>query len=39
MKTMDYASSAQSTKKMPTEEYDLVILGGAWINLFVAFLE
>jgi hypothetical protein len=26
---MDYASSSQSTKKAPTEEYDLVILGGA----------
>jgi hypothetical protein len=28
MKTMDYVSSAQSTKKTPTEEYDLVFLGG-----------
>jgi hypothetical protein len=29
MKTTDYASSVQSTKKTPTKEYDLAILGGA----------
>jgi hypothetical protein len=28
MKTMDYVSPAQSTKKTPMEEYDLVFLGG-----------
>jgi pyruvate/2-oxoglutarate dehydrogenase complex dihydrolipoamide dehydrogenase (E3) component len=28
MQSMDNASSDQSTKKPPTEEYDLVILGG-----------
>jgi hypothetical protein len=27
MKTMDYFSSARSTRKTPTEEYDLVFLG------------
>ena len=29
MKTMNYASTAQSTKKKPTEKYDLVFLSGS----------
>jgi hypothetical protein len=29
MKTTDCVSSGQSTKKTPTEEYDLVFLGGS----------
>jgi hypothetical protein len=34
MKTMDYASSAQSTKQTPTEEYDLMFRGGGTGPIF-----
>jgi len=39
MKTMNYASSAQSNEKKPTDKYDLVFLSGHGINFHVNFLK